>query len=279
MTKLTLQMHPDAGDATVVLPVPVNDTNTPQAGGALAPVDFRGLQGLPNSPAAPVVAQPLILGKFKTQADLEKAYQEAERKLHGGKPPAPEPTPDPAADAGKPPVGAPPGSLSEADITSYNQEVLANGTLSAGSLDEIVKKTGLPRATVENYVSMMRQTQQQKEASMLNEVGGQDALNAMAEWARNGFDAHESREFNEAMKSGDEARTRVQLRYLKAKYEANNSTPPGRTLTGTGPSTPAVQPYESWAQVEAATADPRYREDPAYRNAHYQRLSISSPVY
>lgn len=267
MAKMTLQMHPDTVDTTVVAPMP-----TPNQGGQ------------PPSPnpfaAPPLGTQPTqpILGKFKTQADLEAAYVALERKM-GMAPPAPTPP------AGEPPVvtttGTPstPGALSDADMTRYGNEVMSSGDLSAESMTEILQKTGLPRATVEAHVKLMKKDAEVKQAQFLAEAGGQDQLTLMVQWAgQGGLDATEAAEYDAALQSGDEARTKLAIRYLRAKYQASNTVEPNQTLGGRGPSVPAVPAFESWDQVTTAMEDKRYKDDPAFRNWVDTRLNASQNI-
>ena len=64
---------------------------------------------------------------------------------------------------------------------------------------------------------------------------------------------------------------------LKAEYEKANGFE-GQMLTGKA-AQPQVDVFRSQAEVVAAMQDPRYDNDPAYRNDVFQKLGRSNIQY
>lgn len=280
MSKMVLQMHPDTGETTLQTPSMPVPESVP-AGSMPGPLMTRA--PAPAAPATPPQGEPqLILGKFKSADELAAAYKALEAKL--GAPAAKPATTETTETPGEPatpatPEGAPSGSLTEADMTRFGNEVLSTGNLSQSSYDEIMKKTGLPRATIDAHVALMKRDAEAQQAAILAEVGGPEKVEAMTAWAaEGGLTKQEAEEYSAAVQSGDEKRIKLALRYLKTRFDGANSSDPGQVYGGRGPSAPAVQPFDSWSQVTAAMESPLYREDPSYRKQVQDRLAVSHNI-
>ena len=104
-------------------------------------------------------------------------------------------------------------------------------------------------------------------------VGGEEAYNEMASWASKNMSDGEKKAYNAAVNSADMDTVKLAVDGLRAKYQAANGTEPSLMQ---GKATPvAEQGFESWAEVTAAMADPRYSKDPAYQEAVKQKLANS----
>ena len=105
-----------------------------------------------------------ILGKFKTQDDLIKSYQELEKKLSSreeDKTFENEKTEDKPLEAGK------------FDFTSAEKEFTEKGELSEDTLNNL-EKMGLPKSYVDNYIAGLEAQSQAFEQTAYNATGGEE---------------------------------------------------------------------------------------------------------
>jgi hypothetical protein len=214
--------------------------------------------------------------KFKSVEDLAKSYSELEKKL-GEQAPKQE-TVDPVS-ATKLKEEAPKqeNSLEIAEDAvenaGLNFDTLAQEYAEKGQLgDESYKaleQSGIPKAYVDQFIAGQKAIGEQQ----ITMVGGEEAYNEMASWASKNMSEGEKKAYNAAVNSADMDTVKLAVDGLRAKYQAANGTEPSLMQ---GKATPvAEQGFESWAEVTAAMADPRYSKDPAYQEAVKQKLANS----
>jgi hypothetical protein len=277
--------------APVVAP-PAPALGTPEYDAAMA-AKFDASQPKPAAEPAKKPADPPapILGKFKTQDDLVKAYQELEKKLGAPAPAAPAPTTPPAPESK---LAIPPATeqtpeqkaAAEAtakagvDFNALSKEFADNGKLS----DETFKKLadgGIPREMAEQYIAgqqaLATQAAAAYDAAAFAQAGGEAKFNEMTAWAAASLPMADKVTFNEAVTSGDTTKMQLAVANLKTKFEANFGAAPAATLGGQ-PSK-ATQAYESMAQVKADMSKPEYKKDPAFRASVEARLAVSDNLY
>ncbi len=75
--------------------------------------------------------------------------------------------------------------------------------------------------------------------------------------------------------SGDKARIDLAVKALKADFDKNNGVRP-KLVTPSAKTVPNGGTFGSIQELMAAQNDPRYKSDPAYRNAVIEKLSRSS---
>ena len=97
----------------------------------------------------------------------------------------------------------------------------------------------------------------------------------MLAWARTGMAPEEITAFNAAV-IGTPAAQKLALIGLKARFEAVAGSDPtlvrGSAAAGTGAG------YQSDAQIREDMKDPRYKKDPAYREAVHAKVARSGPL-
>lgn len=222
----------------------------------------------PTQSQQPPAEEPLIAGKFKTQADLEKAYKELEAKLgepkttNEGDNPSKAPT-EPSAKKEEPVM------VAGLPADKFFKEYADTGELSEASYKELSDK-GIPKSLVDAYIagqqSISKQTQDfndQTVKGLIDSVGGQESFTQMSQWAGTAYTDAEKADYQAAVDSGNLAAAKAALLSLKLRYEAAFGTRPGSTIEGTAPTAPAG--FRSKAEMVAAMKDPRYQNDPAYR--------------
>ena len=225
----------------------------------------------------------LIGGKFKSQDDLLKAYNELQKKL-GSEAPAEESEQE---------VDSPEGGVEEQETEEVEATPAAeaikrasaayeeSGELSEESLEELSKMDSkdLIKAYVESYRANAAAVQQatiaQSEVdTLMASAGGVEQYNAMIGWAADNFSAEEIGAFNQATQNAASARFAIEA--LRNRYTAVNGSEPS-LITGKA-AAPGVQPYRSNAELARDISDPRYHTDPAFRADVEARLSRSQDL-
>ena len=105
-------------------------------------------------------------------------------------------------------------------------------------------------------------------------VGGEKKYNEMLKWASNNFDEAEINRYDKVMESGDPDAAYFAVQALAAKYSDGVGVD-GRLLTGK-PAKAQGDSFRSQAEVVRAMSDPRYDNDPAYRQDIYDKLERSN---
>lgn len=218
----------------------------------------------------------LIGGKFKSQADLLKAYEELQKKLG---------TPAEATDeAQEPEVDSTEERVEEeveaSETVQYmqqlGQEYEQNGELSSEAIERLsqMDSTELIKAYLQ-YNNQARTTAlaQSQLNDIYNVVGGQEAYAEMVQWAASNLPAEDINEFNEVTATNNPAAIKFAASALKARYERENGSE--APLITSGKRAESVQGYRSHAELARDIADPRYSRDPAFRADVEKRLSVS----
>lgn len=117
-------------------------------------------------------------------------------------------------------------------------------------------------------------TEQDVEA-LQNVVGGSEQYEQIIDWAKDNLSEQEISMYDHVMESNDPIAMFFAIRALGNSYE-NAVGVDGELLTGTESSTPQ-NVFRSQAEVVQAMTDPRYDNDPAYRQDVFDKLE-RSPV-
>ena len=234
----------------------------------------------------------LLLGKFRSQEDLAKAYQELEKKLGQPKQEAdPEPSPDEGYSAdqavgiyGEGPVAA----LKERGVDMADVMFKADqGQDISEHYDTLAETFGVTRQVVENYVSKA-QGSAPAEAPALTEsdaselkamVGGDAAFNKLSQWAANNLEQGELAKYNAVVDSGNKDAIEWALKALQARVAAPDSVVEPK-LYGGGEAASETK-FESQQQVLDAMnkrnsrGQRMYDVDEAYRDKVQKLLAVS----
>jgi len=241
----------------------------------------------------------LLAGKFKSAADLEKAYKELERKL-GQR----------ATDKDSLPVDPTPEPLSrEQAVSFYGESIVAaadEAGIDLGAWDQTVRaggdtkelreklaaQTGIPAQLIEQYEAAFRPQPAQQQAATESEglsdadvaelktlVGGEQEFDRLSQWAKANLSQDELADYNAAVDSGNKAAVRLALRAMQARASVKPQGEPELIGGGTPPRADVFK-----TQEEALTAmrktDERgrnlYREDPDYRKWYEKTLARST---
>ena len=244
--------------------IPVGfDPKLEGAEGMIAPGQEELAQQLMNEPEEDIPAvqtdpgEDLIGGKFRTQDDLLRAYQELERKQSQ------------STQVGSDEHSQPQGYTSEQAVQVYGDDIVNavgeaglnmadlmwqadNGGDISQHYEALAEAVGVPRQVVENYVAKAQAAgsdgmSSADEAAIINEVGGQDAFNQLSGWAKNNLDANELAEYNATVDSGNAQAVRWALKALQAKAAQPASSEP-KLIRGQAPAE-TVRKFNSKAEV------------------------------
>ena len=197
-------------------------------------------QGVPegyNEDGTP--QEDLIAGKFRSQDDLVKAYEELQKKLGQPREEAGKPTEAeaPDADTDEPKAEQAEGAVS---VTKYEQEFAENGSISDKSYTEL-QKLGFSRSQVDTYIQGQQAYANSVRDQIYGSVGGQEAYSELIGWVSSNMDPAAIKEYNEAVDAMDQPRIMRSLEYMSLKY--GQSTPrEARRLEGDSPAG-GLQPY------------------------------------
>lgn len=132
-------------------------------------------------------------------------------------------------------------------------------------VEEVVEET--PYMMTDESIEVLMQT-----------AGGQQQYDQMISWATENFSQQEIDMYDHVMDSGDAAAAMFAVQALKNAYR-DSTGKDGELLTGgSAPSDPSNN-FRSQAEVMAAMNDPRYDNDPAYRQDVFDKLERSNVEY
>lgn len=203
--------------------------------------------------------------KFESPEDMAKAYNELQKKLSKGKETKKAESKEKEAVENTDALGS--------TIETATNEFAESGELSDETF-EALEKAGLPRSFVEQYINGQQAVSAAQAAEIKNAVGGEGNYEAMSEWAGDNLTDADLDAFNALVESGSVEQARVAVKGLYAQFLAAGGK--GPSLVQGATSGTDVKPFGSAAQVTEAMKDPRYANDPAYREQVEKRLAVSS---
>ena len=223
----------------------------------------------------------LLAGKYKSAEELEKAYVELQKKLGDN---AEQEETETASAAEEQPEDKPNLSDGATLITSATDEFYDNnGQLSEETLNKFSSMSS--KDLVKAYMEVQQLPEYQpREASAIdlsesdinqvqNAVGGEQAYGNMLNWARTNLSQEEISAFDSIVNTGSVGAIRIAAAGLKAQYDAANGVE-GTMYTGKAPKSNG-DVFRSQQELVRAMSDPRYDNDPAYRQDIIEKLDRS----
>ena len=223
----------------------------------------------------------LIGGKFKSQDELLKAYEELQKKLSN-----PEATDEESGEE----VDSPESGVeeeveedksdAETALSKASEVYAKEGKLNEETIEELSKMDSkeLIQAYVQ-YYSKNQQAQQQQAVdtnSIYDSVGGEKAYTEMIGWASQNLSSEEIASYNEVTNSGNAAAIKFAVEALNSRYK-NAEGYEAPLVTGKK-SAPTKDTFRSHAELSRAISDPRYSTDPAYRADVEAKLARSTDL-
>ena len=225
----------------------------------------------------------LIAGKFKSQDDLIKAYNELQSKLGQNTPEGEEEPAEELTEAVEEEPVVEEQSEATAVINRASEVYAESGELNAETIEELSKLDS--KELIQAYVTQYSKNQAavqaqavsaQAEADILSSVGGKEAYGEMVSWAANNLPAEEVASYNQVTNSGNVAAIKFAVEALSNRYKAAEGYEAPLVTGKRG--TPKETGYRSHAELSRAIADPRYRTDPAFRADVEAKLSRSTDL-
>ena len=228
----------------------------------------------------------LLAGKYKTAEELEKAYGELQKKL-GEKGSEDSETTGESDDT--PESKEETEEKEEAKETSPAVELINEASAEYWDNDQ-----KLSPETIEKFSSMSTKDllngylEVQKNAPagesvpdlteadinvVKNSVGGEAEYGKIVSWAKENMPDADSKAFDDLVSTGNVGAIRLAAQGLQAKYNDANGYE-GRMLSGKSPKT-SEDTFRSQAELVKAMSDPRYEDDPAYRQDVIEKLDRS----
>jgi hypothetical protein len=218
----------------------------------------------------------LLAGKYRDAEELERAYLELQSKFsQRGQ--------DPSEEIAEPEIEE--EQIEEGDYSFLNR--LAEEADSGQFTDETIQALeGMSAADIADmFLSYRQNAEPPTESYALDETdvselkgvaGGEQQYNNMMAWAAQNLAAEEIQVYDQVMDRGDPQAIYFAIQALS--YRFNDAVGyEGQLLTGTA--SRSVDAYRSQAEVVRAMSDPRYENDPAYRQDVYDKLERSSLNY
>ena len=256
----------------------------------------------------------LLAGKYKNAQELEKAYAELEAKL-GSKDTEETAEPEEKAEAvvdeeiGD--VENPyndDGSINMESVNEVYGEQLGNlfqnnnidpwtiskhfhannGEITDAMYSQL-EGAGLSRSAVDAYLDGravqsgyrggedVTDISESDANSIKNSVGGEAEYNQMTSWAADNLDPNTIQAFDSLLDTGNAGAIQLAVNGLKAQYEDATGYE-GRMYTGKAPKT-SGDVFRSQPELVAAMSDPRYDQDPAYRQDVIEKLDRSDLAF
>ena len=224
----------------------------------------------------------LIGGKFKSQEDLLKAYEELQSKLGKSEPEEEEePSEEQPEAAEEAPEEETPEVITEAVdyMTQLGKEFNESGSVS----DEAIEKLSAmdSKDLVQAYLKYNANTtaaalQQSQVNDIMASVGGADQYTEMVSWAAQNLPPEEVADFNAVTATNNPVAIKFAVQALSSKWKgAEGYEAP--LVTGKKAASKS-KVFRSQAELSRAIADPRYQTDPAYRMDVEEKLARSGDL-
>ena len=221
--------------------------------------------------------QQMLAGKFKDAEALEQAYIELQKKLGESNDPEETEGLQQQEETTEEEVNPNFEILNKASEEFYSND----GQVSAETLEELGKLDS--NELISAYIEMQGQQPQtqdltdQQAAEIKGMAGGDEQYSALTQWAAGNLDESFITAYDNIVETGDMKMIQLALAGLQAEYERQNGFE-GNMVTGKA-AQPQSDVFRSQAEVVAAMQDPRYDNDPAYRNDVFQKLGRSDIQY
>ena len=226
--------------------------------------------------------QQLLAGKYRDAEELEKAYMELQKKLGSNEEEEEDGTPSSVEETEEEEVEVSEGvSL----ITDASTEFAETGEVSVETMEKFSNMSS--RELVEAYMEMRANNPEVAQQSVdltdsqvnqiKNAAGGEAAYSNLVSWAGENLPEQYINAFDNIVETGNVEAINIAVAGLKQQYEEVNGYE-GRMLSGKS-APQQIDAFRSQAEVVQAMSDPRYDNDPAYRNDVFEKLGRSNIDY
>ena len=220
----------------------------------------------------------LLAGKYKNAEELEKAHIELQRKL-GDQSAEDEPEEGEEVEEEYEEETEDEPIEGEDILDTLWQETISGEEFSEETLQELASKR--PGELAKMYLQFRNQVANAEPQGLTEEnveelkdsIGGEDQYQQIMGWANDNLSEDQVALFDSVIDKGDPAACYFAVQALNAQYE-NAVGSDGNLLTGKAPSS-SSDVFRSQPEVVEAMSDPRYDNDPAYRQDVIAKLDRS----
>ena len=218
----------------------------------------------------------LLAGKYKDAQELEKAYVELQKKL-GEKEEDTEQASAEEKSEEKPQLSANASLISSASDEYYaNGNKLSDETMakfSSLSTQDLIKAYMEVQATQPEQAAPPAEITQDQINQIKNSAGGEKQYANIVNWAKSNLPQESINAFDEVVNTGSVQAIKLAVAGLKTEYDNANGVE-GKMVTGKqAPNNGDV--FRSQQELVRAMSDPRYDNDPAYRQDIIEKLDRS----
>ena len=202
-----------------------------------------------------------LAGKYNSTEELEAAYLELQKKLGSN---------EEQDNVQEESEETPEGSWLEEAYESIRE----SGKLSEELTQQISEMSGMDvfNAMKDSAPNTSRDLTDSEVSSIYDEVGGKEAYSNIVSWAKDSFTAEDIQAYDAMIETGNMSQIKLALRGLYSQYtDAMGSE--GNMLQGKPAETQSA--FRSQAELIQAMNDPRYDNDPAYRQDVLNKLGRS----
>lgn len=225
-------------------------------------------EGVPDKFYNPVTGEVDYASMTKSYVELEKSKSKQPVSSKETPPVEPPPATPEAAAANK--VVADAGL----DMSSLSAEYADDGELSQASYDKLAK-AGIPQDMVDNYIEGQLAKVEVVKGQAHAITDGADGYKAMIDWATTNSKPDEIKSYNLAVNSSNANLRELAIKDMWAKYGADTGNT-GNLITSKENGKIGSGVYESRSQMMADMANPKYKEDPAFRKIVETKLANSN---
>lgn len=201
--------------------------------------------------------------KFNSPEELAKAYDSLQTKMSNKNTKA----------KAKDTTTAEPTEHIASAITAAQDEFNESGELSESAFEGLAK-AGVPREFVEAYLEGQTAIADNQSTQIQDIIGGPQNYEAMSEWALENLSDEQLEAYNQVVETGSIDQAKMAVQGLFSQFTAAGGKTPQVVMGATQGA--SVKPFNSAAQVTEAMKDPRYKNDPAYRQNVEQRLAVTT---
>ena len=224
--------------------------------------------------------QRMLAGKFEDAEALEQAYIELQKKLGVNNEDVSE-VQEEDLQSQEETEKEDEVSPAQERIALASEEWAENGSLSDETISELQQ---LPsEELIAAYLNSQGSEPESADfsdsdvAAIQGDVGGAEAYGNLMQWAQDALPPEYVQSYNNLVDKGDALSVRLALAGLQAAFIDNNGSE-GDLLTGRG-AVDKADIFRSQAEVVEAMSDPRYDNDPAYRQDVFEKLGRSELQY
>jgi len=201
-----------------------------------------------------------LAGKYKNTEELEAAYLELQKKLGSQEENVQEESEE----------------VSETDwLGEAYRSIQESGELSEELSKQISEMNGMDVFKAMQNTTNQQQTRdltEQEVGSVYQAVGGEEAYSSMISWAQENLSEAEVGAFDSIIESGDMNQINLAIQGLNSRY-TDAVGQDGDLIQGKPAA--AESTFRSQAELIQAMNDPRYENDPAYRQDIIDKLDRS----